>query len=75
MLSCVLYQQPWLTEKLPANWKLANIAPISQEGWKGDPSNYRSVSLSSVLEKVIKEIILSATAQHIQDNQRINPSQ
>ena len=38
---------------VPPDWKLANITPIFKKGSKGDPSNYRPVSLTSVCCKVI----------------------
>lgn len=63
MLNCIFYQQSLLTD-----WKLANIALISKKGWNDDPGNYGPVGLSSILGKVMEEIILSAMAQHRQDN-------
>ncbi|KAJ7420685.1 rna-directed dna polymerase from mobile element jockey-like [Willisornis vidua] len=49
--------------------------PIYKKGWKEDLGNYRSVSLTSMPEKVIKRIILSAIVWHMQDNQLIRHSQ
>ncbi|KAK4826796.1 hypothetical protein QYF61_011604, partial [Mycteria americana] len=65
----ILYQQSWLTGEVPVDWKLAN------KGQKEGPGNYRPVSLSSVLGKVVEQIILSAIMQHVQDKQVIRPSQ
>ena len=42
---------------------------------KEDPGNYRSVSLTSVLEKAMEQIILNATMWHTQDNQMIRSGQ
>ncbi|KAK4818317.1 hypothetical protein QYF61_010779 [Mycteria americana] len=49
--------------------------PIYKEGQKEDLGNYRPVSLTLVLGKVMEEIILSAITQHVQHNQVIRPSQ
>ncbi|KAK4826807.1 hypothetical protein QYF61_011615 [Mycteria americana] len=65
----ILYQQSWLTGEVPVDWKLAN------KGRKEGPGNYRPVSLTSVLGKVVEQIILSAIMQHVQDKQVIRPSQ
>ncbi|KFV50858.1 hypothetical protein N328_12513, partial [Gavia stellata] len=66
-----IYQQSWLTGKVPADWRLANVTPIYKKGWKEDPGNYRPVSLTSVPGKVMEQIILSAITRHVQDNQVI----
>ncbi|KAK4824935.1 LOW QUALITY PROTEIN: hypothetical protein QYF61_021555 [Mycteria americana] len=72
----ILYQQPWLTGEVPVDWRLANArTPIYKKGRKEDPGNYRPVSLTSVLGKVIEQTILSAITGHVQDNQVIRPSQ
>ncbi|KAK4832181.1 hypothetical protein QYF61_020961 [Mycteria americana] len=46
-----------------------------QKGPEEDPGNYRPVSLTLVLGKVMEQIILGAITQHVQDNQVIRPSQ
>lgn len=46
-----------------------------QEKRQEDPENYRPASLTSELGNVMEQVILSATTQHIQDNQGIKPSQ
>ncbi|GAB0199281.1 mitochondrial enolase superfamily member 1 [Grus japonensis] len=71
----IIYQQSWLTEEVPVDWRLANVMPIHKKGRKEDPGNYRPVSLTSVPGKVMEQIILSAITQHVQDNQVIRPSQ
>ncbi|KAK4807160.1 hypothetical protein QYF61_024280 [Mycteria americana] len=71
----ILYQQSWLTEEVPVDWRLANVTSIYKKGRKEDPGNYRPVSLTSVPGKVMEQIILSATTRHVQDTQVIRPSQ
>ncbi|KAK4825941.1 hypothetical protein QYF61_003453 [Mycteria americana] len=71
----ILYQQSWLTGEVPVDWRLANVTPIYKKGQKEDPGNYRPVSLTSVLGKIMEQIILSAIMQHVQDNLVIRPSQ
>ncbi|KAK4832459.1 hypothetical protein QYF61_023506 [Mycteria americana] len=71
----IFYQQSWLTEEVPVDWRLANVTPNYKKGWKEDPGNYRPVSLTSVPGKLMEQIILSAIAWHVEDNQGIKPSQ
>ncbi|KAK4825221.1 hypothetical protein QYF61_025493 [Mycteria americana] len=49
--------------------------PIYKKSRKEDLGNYRPVSLTSLPERVIEQIILSAITWHVQDNQVIRPSQ
>ncbi|GAB0206013.1 mitochondrial enolase superfamily member 1 [Grus japonensis] len=61
----IIYQQFWLTGEVPVDWRLANVTPIYKKGRKEDLGNYRPVSLTSVLGKVIEQIILSAIMWHV----------
>jgi len=70
-----IHQQSWLTKEVPVDWRLASVTPIYKKVQKKDLGNYRPVSLTSVLGKVMEQIILSAITQHTQDNQVIRPSQ
>ncbi|KAK4819525.1 hypothetical protein QYF61_006018, partial [Mycteria americana] len=71
----IIYQQSWLTGEVPVDWRLANVTPIFKKGRKEDPGNYRPVSLTSVLGKLMEQVVLSAITQHVEDNQGIKPSQ
>lgn len=55
-----IYQQSWLSGEVSSDWELANVMPICKKGQKEDPGNYRPVSLTLLLGKVIEQIILSA---------------
>ncbi|KAK4819814.1 hypothetical protein QYF61_011833 [Mycteria americana] len=70
----IIYQQSWLTREVPVDWRLPNMTP-SYKGQKEDPGNYRPVSLTLVLGKLMEQIIQSAITRHVQDNQVIRPSQ
>ena len=49
--------------QLPADWKIGNITAIFKQGNKSDPSNYRPISLTSTICKVMETII----RDHIMD--------
>ncbi|TRZ08186.1 hypothetical protein HGM15179_018921, partial [Zosterops borbonicus] len=55
-----IYQQSWLSEEVPIDWRIANVMPIYKKGQKEDPGNYRPISLTLLLGKVVEQIILSA---------------
>ncbi|GAB0184553.1 hypothetical protein GRJ2_000920600 [Grus japonensis] len=71
----IIYQQSWLTGKVPVDGRLANVIPIYKKGWKEDLGNYRPVSLALTPGKVMEQIILSAITWQVQDNQANRPSQ
>jgi len=72
----IIYQQSWLTGEVPGDWRIDNVAPVYKQGRKEDPGNYRPVSLTSVLGKVMELLdYLSALTGHVKDNQGIRPSQ
>ncbi|KAK4815372.1 LOW QUALITY PROTEIN: hypothetical protein QYF61_001360, partial [Mycteria americana] len=71
----IIYQQSWLTGEVPVDWRLANVTPIYKKDRKENPGNYRPVSLTSVLAKLMEQIILSAITWHVENNQGIKPSQ
>ncbi|KAK4809656.1 hypothetical protein QYF61_002553 [Mycteria americana] len=71
----IIYQQSWLTGEVPVDWRLENVTPVYKKGQKEDARNYRPVSLTSVLGKLMEQIILSAITRHVEDNQGIKPSQ
>ncbi|KAJ7425527.1 hypothetical protein WISP_23088 [Willisornis vidua] len=71
----IIYQYSWLSGEVPDDWRLANVTPICEKGCKKDMGKYRPVSLTSVPDKVMEQIILSAITQHLQDGQGLGPSQ
>ena len=51
-------------ELVPQEWKRANITPLFKKGSRSDPGNYRPVSLTSILEAIIKEKLLGRLTLH-----------
>ncbi|CAM4559628.1 unnamed protein product [Caretta caretta] len=50
------------------DWRIANIVPIFKKGKKCDPSNYRPVSLISVVCKVLEKILKEKVVKDIEVN-------
>ena len=53
---------------IPKIWKKANVIPIHKKESKSILSNYRPVSLLSVLIKIMERIIFKHLYNHFQDN-------
>ncbi|KAJ7418690.1 rna-directed dna polymerase from mobile element jockey-like [Pitangus sulphuratus] len=71
----IIYQQSWLNEEVPDDWRLVNVKLIHKKSFKEDTGNYRPVNLTSMPGKVMEQILLSAVTQHLQDGQGIRARQ
>ena len=60
---------------VPPDWKLANVAPVFKKGSKGCPGNYRPVSLTCVLCKVMESILRDGIVVHLSKYNLIRSSQ
>ena len=60
---------------VPLEWKEANIIPLFKKGSRNKSVNYRSVSLTSVICKVLETIIRNHMMDFLIKHKLINPSQ
>ena len=60
---------------MPDEWKLANVTPIYKKGDKSLPSNYRPISLTSVVCKILETLIRDKLVKHLEENKLIKDSQ
>ena len=60
-----IFQQSYNTGKLPNDWLQALVTPIHKKSNKSDPVNYRPISLTCILCKVMEHIILSNMWKHL----------
>lgn len=61
--------------KVPQIWKDALVCPIFKKGKKGDAANYRPVSLTCVLGKVMEKVMRDHMVAHLLKNNLIRSSQ
>ena len=54
--------------RLPREWKEANITAIFKKGDRKDPGNYRPVSLTSVVCKLMEQLIKEEIVDHMTKN-------
>ena len=64
----VLYNRCFEEGKIPDIWKTANITPIHKKGSTTDASNYRPISLTSVVCKLYEKFIRSHIYDHVSMN-------
>ena len=61
--------------KVPDDWKKANISPIFKKGSKNLPSNYRPISLTAVLCKLMESFLRDHVMKHLVDNNLLSRKQ
>ena len=63
----------YISGNIPADWKLANVVPVHKKGSKSEVSNYRPISLTSIImklyERVIRDELLSRCNHRIDQRQ------
>jgi hypothetical protein len=63
------------TGNIPNDWKRANITPIFKKGDKSLPENYRPISLTSIIGKLMETILCEQIRKYIEGNNIIGDSQ
>ena len=56
---------------MPNDWRKASITPIFKKGNRSSPNNYRPVSLTSILCKVMETLVKKKILEHLQENDLI----
>ena len=60
---------------MPNDWKVANVSCIFKKGDKSVPGNYRPVSLTSVVCKILERIIREIVVNHLSLNNLLSDCQ
>ena len=71
----IIYNKLMEEGNVPNIWRMANVWPIFKKGSKGDPANYRPVSLTCVVGKVMESLIRDKIVEHLERHSLIRPSQ
>ena len=70
-----LYNNTLKSHEVPDEWRTALITAIFKKGDKSDPSNYRPISLTCIICKVLESIIYDHIVQHMVKNKLFSKSQ
>ena len=62
-------------KSVPNDWRTANIIPILKKGDKDNPGNYRPISLTSAICKIMEGIINHALINYLEENTLIRDRQ
>ena len=71
----IVMQESLKQGKLPESWKRADIVPLFKKGNRQDPLNYRPVSLTSVVCKIMEKLIRKNWVEHLETNDMLSKRQ
>lgn len=71
----IIFKESLMKHEVPTDWKVANISAIHKKGSMIEVNNYRPVSLTSQVCRVMEKIIRSKIIEHLKKNNLIHSSQ
>ena len=71
----IIFSKSLAKSEIPLDWKRANVVPIHKKGDKSVAGNYRPVSLTSLVCKVLESIIKDKIVDFLSENELINDTQ
>ena len=71
-----IFNDIWETGKFPESWELSTIIPVPKPGKDHtEPTNYRSIALTSCLFKTLERMINTPLVWYLESNNLISPVQ
>jgi hypothetical protein len=64
----LIFEESLKSGALPLDWRTGNITPIFKKGLKTKVENYRPISLTCVICKILESIIRDKLVKHMKDN-------
>ncbi len=71
----LIFEKSFVTGSIPKLWSCANVVPLFKKGNKLDPTNYRPVSLTSIVCKIMERIIRDQMMVYLVENNLISKEQ
>ena len=60
---------------LPREWVSANVSPVFKKGNKHLPINYRPISLTCIVVKILERIVYNSLVEFLSSNNKLSPYQ
>ena len=70
-----LFQISLDSGKIPADWKSALVTPVFKKGNRSSTANYRPISLTSIVCKILEHVVHSSVINHFERNNILRDSQ
>ena len=71
----LIFEKSLSSGECPNDWRTANVTPIHKKGDRTEPNNYRPVSLTSQVCKVLETVVREKIVKHMKENRLFSNSQ
>ena len=72
---CIIFNKSLHSGEVPTDWKLANVTPVLKKGSRLLVENYRPISLTSIICKILERLICNVIVAHLTEHNILNSSQ
>jgi hypothetical protein len=72
---CTLFNLSLILSTFPSEWKYANVTPVFKKDCPSNLKNYRTISLISILAKVMERLVYKHIYNYLIDNNLITSRQ
>eukprot|EP00061_Rhincodon_typus_P008853 g31840.t1 len=62
----VIFQESLESGRVPEAWKIANMTPLFKKGVRQKTENYRLISLTSVMSKILESIVMDEISENLE---------
>ena len=70
-----LYNLSLRTATVPDEWKRSNITPVHKSGPQNNRSNFRPISVVSIVAKILEKFVAAQLETYFETNQLLSPYQ
>ena len=72
---CIIFNKSLATGDIPEDWRTAHVTPVFKKGSRLHAENYRPISLTSIVCKILESMITREIVSYLSSNKLLNSSQ
>lgn len=72
---CLIFNKSLSSGEVPEDWRIANVTSVFKKGNRSLAENYRPISLTSVVCKLLESLICEVIIEHLSEHQVLRSSQ
>ena len=72
---CSIYNKSLSTGVVPEDWRVAHVTPVFKKGSRSLAENYRPISLTSIVCKILESMLCTAVTAHLNQYSLLKSSQ